>query len=445
MEEILKLLSEDHEKSIKAYEMSDMTELEMAMRSWKSHLTFCRQNGCDEIAYLLSEMWFEQMNASLYAGEGMSAETLKCCQNASKFAERIYTQIMEQLVKEPSESLLHDAYECIYIWCSLWYILVQQHKITEAMDVVTMATKRMQILLVYIEENASLCTLFAEHFVNFASIRSSCGDVAGAIESFGYAIDIFKKLYRLTGSSYHEVMLIRTETLKIVFEMQLREVSLEEITYLEQKVKSMEFQKSEKLEEQFAQEIQIMLGISKAFLLEMKNRFSEAEQIFKQMQQKAAALVPNFIEESENENGFIRKVSKETAEKLKNYQIVCREQIGNCQATEGRVEDAAKTYEEILMILGKGDFTVTRLEHTRLIGRIYVILGMIYGELAEWNKGSFYFEKAEETWGRLAADTGIPQDEESYENAKRERLAFNKKMEHSKNKSKSFLGRLFGK
>ena len=69
------------------------------------------------------------------------------------------------------------------------------------------------------------------------------------------------------------------------------------------------------------------------------------------------------------------------------------------------------------------------LEQTRLIGRFYVILGMIYRELEEWNKGSFYFERAEET----------------YENAKRERLAFNKKMEHSKNKSKSFFGRLFGK
>ena len=115
MEEILKLLSEDREKSIKAYEMSDMTELEMAMRSWESHLTFCRQNGCDEIVYLLSEMWFEQMNASLYAGEGMSAETLKCCQNASKFAERIYTRIMDLLMKESSEQLLRDAYECICI------------------------------------------------------------------------------------------------------------------------------------------------------------------------------------------------------------------------------------------------------------------------------------------------------------------------------------------
>ena len=445
MEEILKLLSEDREKSIKAYEMSDMTELEMAMRSWESHLTFCRQNGCDEIVYLLSEMWFEQMNASLYAGEGMSAETLKCCQNASKFAERIYTRIMDLLMKESSEQLLRDAYECICIWCSLWYIYVQQHKITDAMDVVTMATKRMQILLVYIEENIPLCTLFAEHFVNFASIRNSCGDVAGAIESLGYAIDLFQKLHRLTGSSYHEVMLIRTETLKLVLAMQLREVSLKEITYLEQKVKSLKFQKSEKLEEQFAQEIQIMLGISKAFLLELKNRFSEAEDIFKQMQQKAVALVPYFIEESENENGFIRKVSKETAEKLKNYQIVCREQIGNCQATEGKLEDAAKTYEEILMILGNEKFTVTRLEQTRLIGRFYVMLGMIYGELEEWNKGSFYFERAEETWDGLATDTGLPQDEESYENAKRERLAFNKKMEHSKNKSRSFLGRLFGK
>ena len=85
------------------------------------------------------------------------------------------------------------------------------------------------------------------------------------------------------------------------------------------------------------------------------------------------------------------------------------------------------------------------LEQTRLIGRFYVILGMIYRELEEWNKGSFYFERAEETWDGLATDTGLPQDEESYENAKRERLAFNKKMEHSKNKSKSFFGRLFGK
>ena len=97
------------------------------------------------------------------------------------------------------------------------------------------------------------------------------------------------------------------------------------------------------------------------------------------------------------------------------------------------------------MILGKGDLTVTRIEQDRLIGRFYVMLGMIYGELEEWTKGSFYFEKAEETWGVLVTDTGLPQDEESYENAKRERLAFTKRMERSKNKSKGFFGRLFGK
>lgn len=445
MHEILKLLSEDRKKSVKAYEMLDMEELEIAMRSWESHLTICRQKECNELEYLLSEMWFEHMNASLYAGEGMDAEALECCQNARVFAEHIYQRIQDMLMEEPSEQLLYDAYECICIWCSLWYILVQQHRITDAMDVVTMATKRMQILLVYIEENVSLCTLFAEHFVNFASIRSSCGDVTGAMESLQYAIDLFQKLHKMTGSSYHKVMVIRTETLKLVFAMQLRTVSLEEISSLEQKVKSLQFQRCERLEEQFAQEIQIMLGMSRAFLLEMKDRFSEAEKIFKQMQQKAEEIAPYFIKESENENTFIRKVSKETAKKLKNYQIVCREQIGNCQATEGKLEDAAKTYEEILMILGKGDLTVTRIEQDRLIGRFYVMLGMIYGELEEWTKGSFYFEKAEETWGVLVTDTGLPQDEESYENAKRERLAFTKRMERSKNKSKGFFGRLFGK
>lgn len=65
MHEILKLLSEDRKKSVKAYEMLDMEELEIAMRGWESHLTICRQKECNELEYLLSEMWFEHMNASI--------------------------------------------------------------------------------------------------------------------------------------------------------------------------------------------------------------------------------------------------------------------------------------------------------------------------------------------------------------------------------------------
>lgn len=445
MQEILDLLEEDHERSVKAFEEQNMEMLEPAMRDWEEHLRSCRQKGCTALTYLLSEMWFEQMNASLYTGEGMYQEALECCQRASSFAERVYGQMTQVPDEEPSKELLLGAYECMCTWDALWYIYVQQQKVTEAMEIANMAAKRMNILMAFMEEDVSLCTLFAERFVNFSSVRNSCGDTAGAIESLGYALELFQKLYKLTGSSYHKVMSCRMEVLKLVFAMQIREVSLEEVAVLEKKVAALELQPFEKLEQLFAGEIRIMLGISKAFLLEMKNRFSEAEIVFDKMKGKASELMPCFVQESTNENAFIRKISKETAEKLKNYQIVCMEQLANCQVNQGELEHAAKTYEEVLEILGRGECTVMRIDQMRLLGRFYVMLGLIYGELQEWTKGSFYFEKAEETWGTLAKDTGLSQDREGYENARKEHQAFNKRLERSKSKTNGFFGRLFGK
>lgn len=408
------ILFADRSLSYMAQRKGDMDILETAMVQWNEALELFEGRFSIEMQYELSKMHFECINAYLFETHEMFSDAREYYGRAAKSAKRGLLRLVDcDMIRdlEIKAYAMNESWNCIVVLSTLYRQYIRMQDVSSALRAVDVVYEYLKKLKPYIVEDAGYCARAARELWALSAAQNSCGDMVNAGKTLDEAASLYEALYKSYDNQYAQAMYLQTKVFRYIQLLQMGQAEIEKIEALDGERKAMlALPELTEFERSVGESVGVMIDMYRGFFEVAREQYVPALKAFRTADANAEKCIPYFKELSGSRNMWLASVGKDIAHWLETTQISCAEQAAGCEYFLNDPDAAAKLFEKTLQLVNEKRDSLPEIDRLRLMTRVYMMLGDIYGKKGETSQAEFYFEQLVRGAKELAEKTNLAMD-----------------------------------